>query len=133
MAEHVIFKASMFDTTEFKALGLHDQASLILENQHLLEYFGPVHLEILSTILIKSMCTCCFLDFVTDELSGVDSIFVGRRHTPSCPAVLCPIIEDMSVSQLAKRQRTELLFDHAHLLILEETSSRVKRKEKHAS
>lgn len=126
------FPTTYFATTEFKELDTHGQASQIFEYEHQLDGLGHQALEWLTTILIKSMCTCQFLDFVPDETTGVDNVFVTRKHSPSCAVVRCPITEDLSVSQIQRRQKREICFDHPGMLMIEEISSNVKRKPKHS-
>jgi hypothetical protein len=127
------YAETYFSTEEYKSLGIHDQASQIMEHTHLFPKLSDDLMEQLSTTLIKAMCICRFLDFVPDGLTGADNISVSRKHTPSCPALRIPVIEDLSISQIQRRQKREVLFDHRHLLIIEENSSRVKRKEKHTN
>jgi hypothetical protein len=127
------YAQTYFATDEFKKLGIHDQASQIYEHAHLFPQLGDALMESLTTILIKSMCVCQFLVYVPDEITGADHITVTRKHSPSCPALRIPVIEDMSPRQIVNRQRREVLMDHRHLLILEETSSKPKRREKHTN
>jgi hypothetical protein len=127
------FEASFFGSIEFESLGIHDKASLLIECQDDIEEFGPNNLEQLGTILIKSMCTCSMLDFVSDEITGAELIFTKTKHTPSCATVRIPVIEDWSTSKLLRRQKRELLLDHRSLMILEESSSAVRKKPRHTN
>jgi hypothetical protein len=125
------FEASIFGSHEFETLGIHDKASLIFECQDQLDNFSQNTIELLSTLLIKSMCTCSMLEFIPDEITGTDLVFAKTKHTPSCATVRIPVIEDWGPGKLLRRQRRELLMDHRKLMILEENGSAVRKKAKH--
>jgi hypothetical protein len=124
---------SLFGSDDFKALNVYNQSEFILLHQELLDELSAQGLEMLATILIKAQCRCKFYEVVLDESTGQYVALTKGKHIKKCPVTRNLTIEDYSVNTQKRRQLVELLFTNNDLIVLEESSSKPRKKSRYSS
>ena len=119
---------SIFGTDDFKELSNLSKADFILENEEALSELTLTALEYMGTILLRAMCNCPLVALEDIEDDATEKI-VNTRHRKDCPRIRIPTEQDYSDSTLRRRQTRELITSPQTMLIIEESSHRVKCKQ----